>query len=129
MRFELFEGICKKNTSFVPRLAAPNGKRCACGLDRLLKTIFLGVSDACKFFASHRVGALDPPGTVDSLAVSRYSEPPRLDEPFLALARDWDGGSMEEQSFRAAVPNALGQRPGLWVKTNFGLPLFFFLKR
>src|ERR1700747_2968975 len=99
MSFELFDGICKKNASFVPRLAAPNRKRCVCGLDRLLKTIFLGVSDACKFCASHRVRELYPPGTVDSLAVSRYSETPRLDEPFLALARDWDGDRWRSSRF------------------------------
>src|ERR1700722_90104 len=69
MSFELFHGTCKKIPSLLPALAAPKGKRCLCGLDRLVEAIFLGVSHACKFFPSDRIGDLYSPGRIDSLTV------------------------------------------------------------
>ena len=57
------------------------GKRCLCGLDRLVETSFLGVGHACKFFPSYRIGDLYQPGRVDSLAVHYIRKPRRQTRP------------------------------------------------
>src|SRR4030088_371692 len=97
MSFELFHGTCKKISSLVPGLAAPKGKRCLCGLDRLVETIFLRVRHACKCFPSHRIGDLYQPGRVDSLAVHYIRKPRGQTSPFSACSRlGWgiDGGAV-----------------------------------